>query len=242
MLIWCLSQLSNDQCLQAHPGSLSGATLSFLAPPAFVWLGTYWHNRPSYSSYWKRPWGSPRVLSFHLLIHYSTHRKLCLPVQPSQVHFAFLGSRSSWSLLLDHSLCLDRLIPALYTEKAVTQGHIDMKCSGQRGSDQLADRRAKGLVPSNMSEDSICCFFLEHVLGTQTSCKRSSGLQEKDFTEQKRAKAGSPCQQQHAGETTRKADAGNPERSISKRCSSYTASSLRHGYLATSLCSGEVLL
>lgn len=128
------------------------------------------------------------------------------------------------------------------TQRRVQHKDTDMKCSGQRDSDQLADRRAKGLVPSNMSEDSICCFFLEHVLGTQTSCKRSSGLQEEDFTEQKRAKAGSPCQQQHAGETTRKADAGNPERSISKRCYSYTASSLRHGYLATSLCSEEVLL
>lgn len=39
MLI-CLSQLSNDLCLPAQTGSLPGATLSSLAPPAFVWEHT----------------------------------------------------------------------------------------------------------------------------------------------------------------------------------------------------------
>lgn len=38
------------------------------------------------------------------------------------------------------------------------------------------------------------------------------------------------------------ADAGNPGRCIRKRCSSCTASNLRNGCSATSLCSGEVLL
>lgn len=130
----------------------------------------------------------------------------------------------------------------MHREGCDTKTQVWIKCSGHRGSDQLVDRRAKGLVSSNINEDSIWCFCLEHDLGTQTSCKRSSGVQEEDFTEQKRTTAGSPCQQQHPGETAWKADAGNPERSISKRCSSYTASSLRNGYLATSLCSGEVLL
>lgn len=63
----------------------------------------------------------------------------------------------------------------------------------KRGSDQLADSRAKELLPSHRSKDSIFSFCLERALDAQTSCKRSSGFQKEDFTEQREAKAGSLC-------------------------------------------------
>lgn len=149
---------------------------------AGIILQTYY--RPSHSSYCKRPW---------VLQWFSTFTFLCTNLHKENSAFpkGLLGSvLHSYEAEAPGHFCLTiilgRLIPALCT------GRNEMHWL-KRGSDQLADSTAKELLPSHKSKVSIFSFCLEHALGTQTSCKRSSGLQKKDFTEQRGAKAGSLC-------------------------------------------------